>query len=571
MIFSSQSTHSFIKCSLSLNEKKILIKNSYHLRYKIAEFPHRKWLQDLKMWEVPLNVANIRFFQNNIQTLKYVQIEDRLLQKIKNFKEIAVPEVLKPFPENFPFKTEPWNVQKQALNFAYNFDACLHDVDMGLGKSKISIDLMNQFYREGLINGVIVFAPLSCLYNWKDEIETHSNSNCFLVHKKIMKPEKIDDSELSFFVCGVESLSSSDYLFDILNKLGETLGKLGFVCDEVHKFKNPSSNRTKKLLKLRKFAIKTLAMSGTPITNNVTDIYAIFKIINPDIIGLTTFESFKYRYCIFGMNNKIIGVKNDKELGELISPYVFEARKEDHMKDLPEKVYTKKKVELLPKQKEIILDVKRDISEIDFEAPKQRFQALSGLMHMQQATEGYVNLVDKELTEKYGRETKKIYWLDKPMKIPKIKMLFDLFEELEGTSVIVWSKFVPSIEKVWDLFVKKYSYDEIVLYYGKTNQGTREANRQKFMNREAWCFLGNPACGGTGLNGLTVAHTMIYLNSSFNFSDREQSESRIHRPKQKNPQCNYIDIVAKNSPDMKILQALKEKMDTLTFLRSLYA
>ena len=97
-------------------------------------------------------------------------------------------------------------------------------------------------------------------------------------------------------------------------------------------------------------------------------------------------------------------------------------------------------------------------------------------------------------------------------------------------------------------------------YYGETRQDIRQETVDKFQDPDdpLRFFVGQPKTGGYGIT-LTAAKTVIYYSNSYDLEIRWQSEDRAHRISQ-DQKVTYIDFVAPDTIDEKILKALKEKI-----------
>lgn len=73
------------------------------------------------------------------------------------------------------------------------------------------------------------------------------------------------------------------------------------VVDESTRIKTPSAKRTKLITKFGKNVKYRRILTGTPITKNVTDVYAQFKFLDPQILGYDSFYSFRNQYCVMGI------------------------------------------------------------------------------------------------------------------------------------------------------------------------------------------------------------------------------------------------------------------------------
>lgn len=190
--------------------------------------------------------------------------------------------------------------------------------------------------------------------------------------------------------------------------------------------------------------------------------------------------------------------------------------------------------------------------------------AITRLLRLQQITCGYLPTDD---------EAEPVYTIPGPNR--RLDLLCDLIEESQH-KVIVWARFQMDITLIMDALRERGI--SAVRYDGLVNDDERADAKARFQGErplyhngqvvgreavppeeQARVFVGNPAAGATGLT-LTAAKTVIYYSNSFKLIDRLQSEDRAHRIGQTN-NVLYIDLVAEDSVDEKVVEALRNKFN----------
>ena len=268
----------------------------------------------------------------------------------------------------FKFKTKPYKHQLDALTVSCEKQEYALLMDMGTGKSKVLIDTIAYLYDKGEINSALILAPKGVYKNWVgQEIPTHLPEH--IEHKiaywtspltqKIKNEIKsIWDPEwdLHIFVMNIEALSSGKALdvakkFLSRHKNGLGTGTL-LAIDESTVIKNPKAKRTKSAIDLAKMAKYKRILTGSPITKSPLDIYSQFAFLGESLLGFKSYYSFCSRFADMirrsagtHQYNQILGFRNLDELTDLIKPNSFRVTKEQCL-DLPEKVYTKRSIEL---------------------------------------------------------------------------------------------------------------------------------------------------------------------------------------------------------------------------------
>lgn len=190
--------------------------------------------------------------------------------------------------------------------------------------------------------------------------------------------------------------------------------------------------------------------------------------------------------------------------------------------------------------------------------------AITRLLRLQQITCGYLPTDD---------EAEPVYTIPGPNR--RLDLLCEMIEESQH-KVIVWARFQMDITLIMDALRERGI--SAVRYDGLVNDDERADAKARFQGErplyhngqvvgreavppeeQARVFVGNPAAGATGLT-LTAAKTVIYYSNSFKLIDRLQSEDRAHRIGQTN-NVLYIDLVAEDSVDEKVVEALRNKFN----------
>ena len=461
----------------------------------------------------------------------------------------------------YKFKMPPYEHQLTALRKGWNLDEFAYFMDMGTGKSKVLIDNFSVLYDKGYIGGVLIIAPKGVYRNWSsNEIPTHmpdhvladiciwqpNHTQKFLTTwKKLFE----DNYNLKIFLMNIEAFSTRKGV-EVAEKFLLAHSTL-MAIDESTTIKSKNAKRTKSIVKLGKMAKYRRIMTGSPITKSPMDLYTQCEFLNPELLGHKSFYSFQYEYAIIKRRNlgsysfnQIVGYKNLKELNGLLDNFSYRVRKQDCL-DLPDKVYTKRVVELTPEQARMYSDLKKIALGICKEGTVTPTTILTQLLRLQQVCSGHVKLDDGAI---------------KTFSSAKIKELEAVIEEIDGKAII-WANFTHDIESIVELLTKMYGEDSVVSYYGATSTDQRDYAMSSFQNPDSLVrfFVGQPRTGGYGLT-LTQASTVIYYSNSYDLEVRLQSEDRAHRIGQVN-KVTYIDIIAEKTVDEKVLQALRSKID----------
>lgn len=542
----------------------------YVLNDLARSFPNRKFSRKVGKWIAPairVNVLHIREHSSD-GTMVLTESAEEFVRSFS--KRSVVPNRI-PFPADFVFKTIPRPYQKQVLDDLWGAPMGAIFADMGLGKSKMAIDMAAARFQRGLLNTLLVICPASLRSNWIEQMEDHCPVpwNHFIIDTTQSKFRvKFDkfldcvDHKLALVAVGVESLSTSKTAIEAVK---DVIGYLRcmVVVDESHNIKNPKAKRTETVSSLASVAPYKWIMTGTSISNGIEDLYAQFNFLDENIMGVGSFEAFKARYVIYGgfENRKVVGYRNVPELMDLIRPWVVELRKKDHLKELPDKMYETRNVTLTPEQKKIYRDVKEqgllDLKAAGSDVSTTFKSILQVSLALQQIAGGFASHTDDD---KHRNITEIVPW----ERNPKVQELLQIIEGSDSR-MIIWAKYTEEIKAVMKALTATYGPKCAVPYYGAVNMAERDANKKAFLSGAARFFVGNPLAGGSGLT-LNCSDLVVYYSNSFKMVDRLQSEDRNHRIGQKNA-VTYVDIPAKGTIDMTILAALRRKEGMLNFVK----
>jgi len=285
-----------------------------------------------------------------------------------------------------------------------------------------------------------------------------------------------------------------------------------------------------------------MILTGTPVTNNPLDFFSQYKFLDESIFS-GSYYAFRSKYAIMGGygNYQVVGYKNLQELTEKAHKIAFRITKKEAL-DLPEQVDTTRYIDLEPRARAIYNQVEKEsyaeLNSGEIATPN----VLTKLLRLSQITGGYIKNEFSEISEQVSSA--------------KINALEEIVEECmdAGKKLVVFARFIPEIDAIARMLKKegiKYS-----LIRGDVKDRASEVER--FQNdKETKVFIGQLQTTGMGLT-LTAADTAVFYSLSYNFADYEQAKARIHRIGQKN-NCTYIHLIAKNSIDEKVLDALSKK------------
>jgi len=464
---------------------------------------------------------------------------------------------------NYKFKTKPYAHQLKALEMSHNKEVFAYFMEMGTGKSKVLLDNIAMLYDKGKINGALIIAPKGVYKNWFDsEIPTHLVDH---IQKKVVlwqaminqkQQQKLDtlfksEVDLHILIMNVEAFSTKKGL-DFARKFLSCHNTLVAV-DESTTIKNPGAKRTKNILSLSRLSKYRRILTGSPVTKSPLDLYTQCLFLDEYLLDHSSYYSFRTRYAIMRTANfngrsvqLVVGYHNLDELSGKLKSFSYRVLKDDCL-DLPAKTFMKRVIQLTPEQKRIYQQMKAmALAEMNGKMITT-VNVITQLMRLQQITCGHFKADDDSVQE---------------IKNNRITELMDLLEEVEGKAII-WAHWRHDIATIVREIEKEYP-GSVMTYYGDTTSDDRQKAIKEIQNPESKVrfLVGTPQTGGYGIT-LTGASTMIYYSNGYDLEKRQQSEARIDRIGQEKP-MTYIDILAEDTIDEKIVKALRKKVNIAT-------
>ena len=452
----------------------------------------------------------------------------------------------------FGYATKPFQHQRDALTAGAKHRDFAYFMEMGTGKTKVAIDNANYMKQNSWIDWAVVIAPNSVYRNWIGEIQKHSHGAVIHVHKdkEIYGDVRHPERHLKWFLINVEALSHKSGVDKLKNLLSRKGVNHLMILDESTTIKNRSAKRTRNICKLGKLAEYRRILTGSPITKSPLDLYTQCEFLSPHLLGFDSFFTFRARYAVMQQiemgGRQMLFPKYYTNLDELthkLKAFSFRVKKKDCL-DLPDKLYTVRKINLTAKQAEIYNRLKRYAYATINQDEVSFANKLTEILRLHQVTNGFVKSDDGT-----------IQVFDD---CPKLKELMEILEETEG-KFIIWANYVQNIKTIIEKIKEKYGADSVVSIFGEVSSEDRQQAVSKFQN-DSSCrfFVGNPSTGGYGLT-LTSASYVVYFSNSYNLEVREQSEDRAHRIGQ-DKNVTYIDLITENTIDEFIVSALDKKL-----------
>nr|WP_269144182.1 DEAD/DEAH box helicase [Clostridium guangxiense] len=434
-----------------------------------------------------------------------------------NYDKISLPNNLKASLRDYQISGFRWfkNLSKLGLG------GILAD-EMGLGKTVQTIAFI--LSELGKISLIIV--PTSLLYNWKAEINKFA---------PILKVGIAHGTSFKY-----ETLHKYDVILTTYGTLRNNIENFKHIkfdyciIDEAQNIKNSSAQITTSVKKIN--AKIKFALTGTPIENNLSELWSIFDFIMPDYL---------YSKEIFDKKLAYDFERNFENLKLLIKPFILRRTKKEVIKDLPDKIEEKILVEMTPMQKLIYNSYIKTVRDKLKNATNKNTEIFSYLIKLRQICLD-PSLVLTDYTGGSG----------------KFKIVIELLEEqiASNNKVLLFSQFTSVLKKISELFKEKGI--EYLYLDGSIPPKERINLTQKFnTSSKPIVFLISLKAGGTGLN-LTAASSVIHFDPWWNPAVENQATDRAHRIGQKNV-VHVIKLVARETIEEKIVLLQESKKELI--------
>lgn len=460
------------------------------------------------------------------------KVWQQYLDKLKGFDKFKVQ-----LPNNFKAQLRDYQYDGFVWlsRLAYlGAGACLAD-DMGLGKTVQAIAVLLNYAKN---KPCMVVAPTSIVNNWQTELDKFaSNVNAVIfseiqadAREQLINKLKAGD----ILLCSYGLLQSNIELLEQLD-----LGML--ILDESQAIKNPLTKRAIAAKKLK--ADFRLVLSGTPIENNLSELWSQFDFINPGLLG--SLKSFQGKFA------NAIEINKDKiaqsSLKQLIQPYMLRRIKSQVLTDLPPKIEQTVKIEFDADEAAFYEVIRKQAiakleSEEETNIGKRKLQILAEMSKLRRAC-CHPSLVNAP-GEYEGAKNKEFLELVNHLKSNQHKAL--VFSQ--------YTSYLKLLRPYLDMTDVNYLYLD-----GSTPAKKRKELVKEFQEGDADLFLLSLKAGGSGLN-LTNADYVIHLDPWWNPAVEDQATDRAHRIGQSKT-VNVYRLIMKSSIEEKILAMHESKRE----------
>ncbi len=421
-------------------------------------------------------------------------------------------------PENFNGQLRPY--QRRGLSWLkflqqYGLGACLAD-DMGLGKTVQILASLLKDKKAGSNKPVLIVCPTSVTGNWQKEASKFTPELSTVVHHGATRKkgwhftEEAKDQDL---VITSYSLLHRDF------RHFDKVDWKGIILDEAQNIKNPDTKQAKTARSLS--AEYKVALTGTPVENNVRDLWSIMEFLNPGFLG--NYNSFKSDFYIpiqFQQDQEAI-----EKLRTITEPFILRRLKTDKniISDLPDKMEMKVYCTLTREQASLYTAVAKEVEEAlkDAEGIERRGLILATIMKMKQICNHPRQFLgdNSSIPDRSGKLARVTEMLEEVIQVNERALIFTQFSEMG---------------QILKNYLEETFGREVFFLYGATPRKQRELMVERFQNDPHGpnIFILSIKAGGTGLN-LTRANHVFHFDRWWNPAVENQATDRAFRIGQK--------------------------------------
>ena len=417
-------------------------------------------------------------------------------------------------PRGFSGTLRPYQVRGYSwLSFLrqWGLGACLAD-DMGLGKTIQTLALIQRDWRGKDKRPVLLVCPTSVVNNWEKEAARFTPRLPVLVHHG---PDRKRDAA---FKKEAERCAIVVSSYGLVHRDIKTLREVqwsGVVLDEAQNIKNPETKQARATRSLE--ADYRVALTGTPVENNVGDLWSIMEFLNPGFLGSD--REFKRKFFVPIQAERDPGAA--ERLKRITGPFILRRLKTDRsiISDLPEKLETKVFCSLTKEQASLYASVLKETEEAleSAEGIQRKGLILSTLSKLKQVCNHPAQFLgdNSSIVDRSGKLARLTEMLEEVIEVGDRALVFSQFAEMGGL-------LQRHLQETFGL--------EALFLHGRVPKRRRDQMVDRFQDKSAGppVFILSLKAGGTGLN-LTSANHVFHFDRWWNPAVEDQATDRVFR------------------------------------------
>ncbi len=433
----------------------------------------------------------------------------------------------------------PHDYQKFAINFILEHPIAAVFLDMGMGKSSITLTaIMELMYDRFEVSKVLIVAPLRvCKYTWPQEIvkwEHLSGLRFSLATGTAAERKMALKADADIYIVNRENIPW------LIDESGIPFDYDMVVIDELSSFKNHQSKRFKAFMKVRPWVKRIVGLTGTPSSNGLMDLYAEFKMLDMGERLGRFISQYRNAYFRPGRTNGMI-VYNyvplpgaDKQIYKKISDITISMKGTDYL-EMPELVNSRYEVYMDEHEAELYDGMEKELvlALPDGEITAANAAVLSG--KLLQMSNGAIYSDDESVYSIHDR---------------KLDALEDIIEAANGRSVLIAYWFQHDLDRIEKrLSDKKIGFEKL----------DSDGSIARWNKGEIPVALIHPASAGHGLNLQDGGNFLVWFGLTWSLELYQQTVARLWRQGQQSGTVVVQHIITDRTIDEDVMDALEHK------------
>jgi len=560
-------------------DPRITVATQWTEKDQVKEIPGSRWNAEDKMWKLPLTYTTCvqlkGVFGESLQVgpklTEWIWNEwNSRIKNVMSIRELTGIDVLHIDPRLYDF-------QQVGVQFLLWAGSALLADEMGTGKTIQVLATMAEIGADAL--PALVICPNSVKTHWVEEAKTWlPQANTYaLIGSAAEKNKLIEQAKTDPKALVIVNFEST-YRLSCLAGFGSirlarcttcdkaygtpglkstscevhprALNQVPFrtvVVDEAHRIKDPKAKQTRAVWALgtARSVERRWGLTGTPLANDPSDLWSIMHFVAPD--EYPTKSKFVDRYCLMAWNSfgglDVVGLNpaTKAEFYRFFDPRFRRMSKALVLRQLPPKIYTRRMVEMSPKQRKAYKEIERQlVTRLENGDVLVAKSNLSAQVRLLQLSSSYATITTGDDPNDLAQ------WevtLTDPS--PKVDELMEILAELGDKPCVVSAE----QRKLIELAAKRL--EKAGIRYGLITGAVDEYERQVALDDlqkgRIRVLLFTLKAGGTGLT-MTAVDTMVRLQRSWSMIDNKQGEDRVHRiGSERHDAINIIDVITEDT------------------------
>lgn len=452
---------------------------------------------------------------------------------------------------------DSWDWQLQAYHVGLNLEAVMFWMGVGTGKSKTTIDLIQNAEHKKIVMGMPnhILKDSDC---WDRQFELYAKGDYQLevldygstkanLERIMIQSRRMNGSKVPLiFAINYESVWRAGVGEALLAWKPDLL-----VLEESHKVKAPGGKASRYVARLAMKSKQRAALTGTMMFNSQLDAYGQYRALDPGIFG-TSYSRFRDNYAVVYDHHGvpiIQGYKNQKQLASKIAPITVQI--ESKVLKLPEPIHDSRLFDLTPSERKVYDEIEQEYCTETEQGFLTVTNGLTKILRLQQLTGGWLPLREDNVEAQLKRIGKS-----------KQELLRDLLDDIpKNEPVVVFARFIADLDSIKEVALElKRPYGEI----------SGRAYDKQLWNDGAITVLGVQVQAGEGLDNLKKAQYGIFYSVGYSNGQFEQCVGRLRRPGMREF-AYFYHLVARDTVDVAVYKALKMKQSirdrVITYLK----